>query len=288
MVSSAGSTGCRGFMSNKDKNASLTERGYWDRTWESVQLPKLVDLSDRSVRNHATLAFHEFFADILGGAFLNCRTLVEIGCAQSKWLPYFAQVHGLNVAGVDYSELGCIRARELLKMANCEGEIVQADMFSPPERLKAHFDIVVSMGLVEHFPDTAAAIAACAAFAKYGGLIVTLVPNLAGAIGLAQRWLDRAIYDYHVPLSETALRIAHERNGLSILRSGYLMSANFAVINHPNIKSPIINKLVRAFLVGATGAIWTVERLSLGLPPTRLFSPYVVCVARKAATSQAS
>jgi 2-polyprenyl-3-methyl-5-hydroxy-6-metoxy-1,4-benzoquinol methylase len=285
MVSSTRSTWCHGFMSNNDQRVSLTERGYWDRTWESVQLPKLVDLSDQRVRNRATLAFHEFFADVLGGASLNCRALVEIGCAQSKWLPYFAQVYGLNVTGVDYSELGCLRARELLKTANCEGEIVRADMFSPPERLKAYFDVVISMGLVEHFPDTAAAVAACAAFAKPGGLIVTLVPNMAGAVGLGQRWLDRAIYDKHVPLDETALRAAHERSGLSVLRSGYLMSANFAVINHSNIKPRIVNRLVRAFLLGATGAIWAVERLSLRLPPTRLFSPYVVCVAQKAVTS---
>lgn len=273
-------------MSNIDQSPSLTERSYWDRTWESVQLPKLVDLDDRSVRNHATLAFHGFFADALRGAFPNGGTLVEIGCAQSKWLPYFARTYGLNVTGVDYSELGCLRARELLKAANCGGEIVQADMFSPPERLKAHFDVVLSMGLVEHFPDTAAAIAACASFAKPGGLILTLVPNMAGAVGLGQRWLDRAIYSKHVPLDETALRAAHERNGLAIVCSGYLMSANFAVINHPNIKPRIVNSLVRTFLLSATAAIWAVERLSISLPPTRLFSPYVVCIARKAAASQ--
>lgn len=273
-------------MSNQDQNASLTERGYWDRTWETVQLPKLVDVADRSVRNHANLTFHEFFAEVLRGAPVRGGRLVEIGCAQSKWLPYFAQVYGLHVTGVDYSELGCVRARELLKKAKCEGEIVQADMFNPPDRLKTCFDIALSMGLVEHFPDTAAAVAACAAFAKPGGLILTLIPNMAGAVGLGQRWLDRAVYDKHVPLDETALRAAHERCGLSILRSGYLMSANFAVINHPNIKPPVVNRLVRAFLVGATGAIWTVERFSRGLPPTRLFSPYVACVARKGATNK--
>jgi 2-polyprenyl-3-methyl-5-hydroxy-6-metoxy-1,4-benzoquinol methylase len=274
-------------MNDQDRSSSLTERAYWDGTWQSVELPKLVDLSDGGLRNHANIVFHNYFAEALRTASVHDGALVEVGCAQSKWLPYFARIHALSVTGLDYSELGCARARELLRIAQCRGEIIQADMFNPPENLKARFDVVLSMGLVEHFPDTASAIRACAALAKPGGLILTLVPNMVGIVGLGQRWLDRAVYDRHVPLDSEALRAAHEKCGLSILRSGYLMSANFAVINHPNLKPRVINKLVRGFLVGATAGVWAIERLGVRIPATRFLSPYVACAAWKPGAAQA-
>lgn len=259
----------------------LTDRSYWDETWESVVVPAPIDVSDRSLRNHATLEFHRFFSGVLNDKSPAAESLIEIGCAQSKWLPYFAKVHGLKVAGVDFSELGCVRARDLLARAGCDGEVLQADMFEPPETMRGRFDVVLSMGLVEHFPDTASAVRACAGFARPGGLVLTTIPNMTGLTGLGQRWLDRGVYEKHVPLNREALAAAHRDAGLTVLRSNYLMSANLAVINHPNLKPRILDRLVRASLVSATGLIWALERGGLRIPPAQWLSPYVACVARK-------
>jgi len=268
-------------VNSREELGSLTDRSYWDETWQSVEIPKRVDPSDHSLGNQGTLALHTYFSEVLAAMPSRPESMIEIGCAQSKWLPYFAQVHHLAVAGLDYSELGCTRARALLDQARCVGEVVQADMFQPPQALQSRFDVVLSMGLVEHFDDTASAVRACAAMAKKDGLVVTLVPNLAGVVGFGQRWLDRAVYDKHVPLDREALRRAHEASGLSIVRSEYLLSANFAVINHPNLRPKLLNRLVRGLLVAATGCVWVLERIGLRIPPTRLLSPYVACVGRK-------
>ncbi len=269
-------------MNKRDQQSSLTEPSYWEKNWQSVEAPRLVDLSDRSLRNHANIAFHNYFSEVLRDASLQSGALVEIGCAPSKWLPYFAKIHGLAVTGLDYSEIGCARARALLQQAQCEGDIVQADMFNPPDDLRSRFDVVLSIGVVEHFPDTAGAIRACAALARPGGIVITLIPNMTGIVGLGQRWLDRRVYDKHVPLDREALQAAHEQCGLSILRSEYLLSGNFAVINHPNLKPKIINRLVRGLLVAATGGVWALERLGFTIPATAFLSPYIVCVGSKA------
>jgi 2-polyprenyl-3-methyl-5-hydroxy-6-metoxy-1,4-benzoquinol methylase len=266
---------------DREQRASLTDRAYWDETWWSVRSPKLVSIADNGLRNQVNLAFHRFFCRVLQDADLKGASLIEVGCAQSKWLPYFAQVHGFAVTGIDYSELGCLRAEELLKSANCDGKIIHADMFAAPDSLRESFDIVLSCGLVEHFPDTSAAISACAAFAKPGGLILTIIPNISGIVGFGQRWVDRAVYDKHVPLDSATLRAAHDKCGLSVLSFGYLMSANFAVINHPNVRPAVLNRLLRLFLVGATGSVWALERIGIPIPITRFFSPYVQCVAQK-------
>jgi hypothetical protein len=141
------------------------------------------------------------------------------------------------------------------------------------------FDIVFSQGLLEHFTDTASAVAAFAAFAKPGGTVLTVIPNMAGMIGTLQSALDREIYDVHVPMDANALAAAHRNAGLSVSRCEYLLSANFAVVNHPGIRPRLLNNAVRSMLIGATGLIWAAERIGVRMPPSRLMSPYVSCVA---------
>jgi hypothetical protein len=154
-------------------------------------------------------------------------------------------------------------------------------MFDPPSDLLARFDVVLSMGLAEHFTDTAAAIRAFAALAKPGGIVITTIPNMTGIVGLGQRLLDSGVYEKHVPLDAAALKTAHEKCGLSILRSEYLLSANFAVINHPNLRPAMVRKMARGLLVAGTGGVWALERMGVPIPRGQFLSPYVACVARK-------
>jgi len=268
-------------MSDRREISSLTELSYWEQIWHAAELPRLFDPSDKSMRNRGNVAFHELFSDVVKRLPRAGGSLVEIGCAQSKWLPYFNKMHGLSVTGVDYSPFGCARARHLMQVAGCDGEVVEADMFNPPAALKGRFDAVLSMGLVEHFPRTSDAVAACAVFVRSGGLVVTTIPNLSGLLGFVQRTLDRSVYDKHVPLTREALRQAHEDCGLTVLRSEYMTPANFAIVNHPRIESRVANRIARSALLTATGALWGLDRFVVRVPRSRFLSSYAVCVARK-------
>ena len=258
----------------------LTDRDYWDRTWSGLGIPSPVDLENRGIQNHATLALHNRFEDVFSKFRGRQASFIELGCAQSKWLPYFARHWNFSVAGLDASELGCQRSREMLANSGVQGEVVCGDLLNPPRQMIGRFDIAFSQGLVEHFTDTSSAIAACAAFVKPGGIVVTIIPNMTGLVGLLQAFLDRKVYDVHVPMTFELLSAAHQKAGLSVLRCDYLLSANFAVVNHPNIRARLVNKVVRAALVGATGLVWAVERAGLPIPPSWLMSPYVFCVAK--------
>jgi 2-polyprenyl-3-methyl-5-hydroxy-6-metoxy-1,4-benzoquinol methylase len=267
-------------MSEQARPDALTDRNYWQGTWTRSGVPRPVDLQDRSLRNHATQALHGYFAAMLPPIAAGHGNLIEIGCAHSKWLPYFARCWGLQVTGLDYVAHGCEVSRQMLREAGVSGEIIHGDMFNPPQELLGRFDVVYSMGLVEHFEDTAAAVSACAAFAKPGGLIITTVPNLAGLTGTLQRVLDRQVYDKHIVLGSKALRAAHAAAGLSVIDCRYLLSANLAVVNHPAIRPMLLNKAVRGALIGATLAVWLLDR-AVTVPPSRLMSPYVACSARR-------
>ena len=168
----------------------------------------------------------------------------------------------------------------MLADAGAEGTIVQGDIFDPPADMKDRFDVVYSGGLIEHFENTADAVSACAQFAKPGGLIITTIPNMTGAIGSLQKKLDRAVYDKHVALDAEQLREAHVKAGLSIVDSRYFLSANFGVLNHPAVRPRILNKAIQAAESAATLSVWLAES-AVAIPPTRWLSPYVGCAARK-------
>src|SRR5664280_641769 len=94
-------------MPDENQQFARTDEQYWERIWIHSDLPRPVDLNDRGLRNHATRALHAFFEQALASISGRDGSLIELGCAHSKWLPYFARRFGLQVTGLDYVERGC-------------------------------------------------------------------------------------------------------------------------------------------------------------------------------------
>jgi 2-polyprenyl-3-methyl-5-hydroxy-6-metoxy-1,4-benzoquinol methylase len=227
----------------------------------------------------------EFFKEHLGESWLRGRRYIEIGCGHSAWLPRVAMECGLDVTGLDYSEPGCRSAREALALAGVPGEVVREDLFAPPPRLVEQFDVAASFGVAEHFDDTSAIIAAIAKYVRPGGVVFTLVPNVTRSIGWLQQLLHRPVYDIHVPLDRSALARAHRDAGLAIQECRYLLPTYFGVCNlHGQDERSRWHKLKKRTLDVLTSASLDVLRLSDrigGIPETQLFSPFVVCIAKK-------
>ena len=211
----------------------------------------------------------------------NNNSLIEIGAGGSEYLPYLHHKFGFEVTGLDYSEVGCESARELLKSMNVPGVVYQADMFDPPTLVLEKFDVVVSFGLVEHFTDTAQAIAACAAFAKPGGMVLTLIPNMTGLYGFLYKLFDRNIFDIHVPISLNELINAHHAAGLKIVQSECLLGLP-GVIDGDRIDPVWIRHALRRVVFRFSKIYWWLEERGIGIPENTFSSPYLICVARKA------
>ena len=256
---------------------NLTDEAYWSSLWQTdMKLPKPVNANDQRAANTVVLSWAKFFRETLKDVGPDAKFL-EIGCAQSRWLPYFHREHGLNVSGLDYSEVGCIKARQMLEAAGVPGEIYHADMFAAQETLKGQFDVVASFGVIEHFEDTAASLEACASFLKPGGILMTTVPNMRGSVGWLQWFLDKTTYNIHVPLGPEELVAAHDKANLSVKHCDYLMSANWGVVAFPRLNG-LPGWGLRSGLKAATRLVWRLERLGIPLPSNRLTSPYVACV----------
>ena len=267
--------------------ADLAGREYWDAVWEHTDFPADIDPADESVWAYRDQEFHRFFREQLGSDTAG-RSVLELGCAQSAWLPYFARQFGFRLSGLDYSELGVAKAVERLKRHGIAADIRCADLFKPPEDWVGAFDLVVWFGVAEHFEDTTAAVRAAAAYLKPGGLIVTEVPNMTGVTGWLQRWFNRPIYDIHVPLSREDLVRHHVAAGLQVTGARYALPVDFGVVNldnlPPSLSQRVKKRVVRGLLL-LTGCVWWLDRRFGPVTPGGLTSGFVLVAARKPAAS---
>jgi 2-polyprenyl-3-methyl-5-hydroxy-6-metoxy-1,4-benzoquinol methylase len=256
-------------------------KSYWDEVWAPGPLPEPVNPRLQGLASHTERVYHRYFVQAFCGMETQDRRLLEIGCARSRLLPYFAKEFGFAVTGLDYSELGCAQAREILERADVSGEIVHADAFDPPGNMLQSFDVVFSMGVVEHFQDTGACLASFGRFMKPGGMIITTIPNIAGSVGWLTRIMCRSIYDVHVPLDRKALFRGHLQAGLLVDCCTYLMGASWSVVNCSCIKSNMLHWLVSHALHNASKPFWVLDEIGLGIKPNKITSPYIACRARK-------
>jgi 2-polyprenyl-3-methyl-5-hydroxy-6-metoxy-1,4-benzoquinol methylase len=274
-----------GEISDRDKAG----KEYWDRVYVPGRRAEAINPRDTSLRNYIARRFHRFFEENI--STMRGEELLEVGCGGSQYLPYFSREFGLHVTGLDYSEPGCAAAERVLAAEGVDGEIVRADFFSAPQKLTGKFDVVVSMGVVEHFADTAKSIAAIAKLVKPGGLVLTTIPNMCGLTGALQKAFDRDVFEKHVPLDREMLRRAHEEAGLIVQECNYFIFNNFFVIAiqpvHRNPLSRLIKVLLTRCLHYLSGAIWAFETAFGSLPPIRFVSPFIVCVARTSGSSAA-
>jgi SAM-dependent methyltransferase len=254
---------------------------YWTEFWRGKRLPPPIRLAAPGPRAWFHQEFHNFWRGYLPPASKAPIRLLEIGCAQSRWLPYFAREWGYQVAGLDYSELGCLQSRALLAREGLAGEIFHQDMFCPEPRQVAGFDLVFSNGVAEHFEDTAAVLRQMGVYLRPGGLLLTIIPNLVGWLGWLQGKMSPEVMATHRPLTREELNQAHEDAGLRPLCCAYLALGHCSVAN-PGTGWPKWSKLlIFKTLKGASVLAGALRRLYPGLPLDRRTAGYIVCLAEK-------
>src|SRR3982751_593399 len=94
---------------------------FWDAAWAARHVPAQIEALQHGANRYVHRRFDGFFRRLFSGVETDQSRLLEIGCARSLWLPYFAREFGFEVAGIDYSEIGCEQEREILSRAGVEG-----------------------------------------------------------------------------------------------------------------------------------------------------------------------
>jgi 2-polyprenyl-3-methyl-5-hydroxy-6-metoxy-1,4-benzoquinol methylase len=256
------------------------ETGYYAGSAEELALrpvlPDIGRLRDRRI--------FELFLNH-GGLSRGSRVL-EIGCGRSPWLPFLSRRLGCRVAGIDIEPHAAELARANLAGARAAGEIHCGDAFALTARpgLRHTFDLVYSMGVLEHYDDAAARIAVLADYLRPGGRILTTVPNLQGVNWLLQRLADLRTLRAHVVYDRQLLARVHEAAGFTSIASGYagffdahLASAAGAT---SRVRRSMLRRLCRTLGLGAEA--WLRLCGERAAPDLRYVSPHVFYAGRRA------
>jgi glycosyltransferase involved in cell wall biosynthesis/SAM-dependent methyltransferase len=121
--------------------------------------------------------------------------LLDIGCAPGKWMAFYAERFASSVEGIEYTERGAALTEAALGACGVNAVVHRADFWD--FEADASYDLVLSLGFIEHWNDVEAAFARHVALTKPGGRIVVGMPNYQGVNRLLQRWFDRDWLDLH-------------------------------------------------------------------------------------------
>lgn len=137
-----------------NKFAELAHR-WWDKTSEFKPLHDI---------NPLRLAYIERTAGLAG------KKVLDIGCGGGILAESMA-VRGAKVTGIDLGEavLNVAKLHGLESGVHVEYELLSAETLA---QTKPHaFDVITCMEMLEHVPDPASTVSACAALVKPGGYV---------------------------------------------------------------------------------------------------------------------
>ena len=171
--------------------APLTDQSYWDDYWNSLSLPRECTRQPRSFYQNAILDV--FDRHLPTNPSLS---IAEVGGAPGQYLAYMHKHFGYRVTCVDFSATGCQKTTENFRLLGIPGDVIQADIFADDATLPL-FDVVYSLGLIEHFADRTPIVERHVSLLKPGGYLVLGVPNFRGVNGWFMRSLGPDVYAAH-------------------------------------------------------------------------------------------
>lgn len=195
----------------------LTDVKFWEDYWANVKVPNVVDMSN---------SFDRCLSGELQKWLAGCRgEVLEVGCAPGKWLSFLAEKMGLNPSGIEYTSAGTeATVRNFSVLGLNYGHVWSGDFFSiDPD---PQFDVVISLGFIEHFQNVEEVVERHLQWLKPGGVLLLEIPNFRGVYYPIQSILDKTLLDKH-NLKIMNLEFFKElagRFGMTIRHIGYACS----------------------------------------------------------------
>ena len=223
---------------------ALTDPGFWTGFWQASQT---LPVDPRAAFDGEMIAIFRRF-----GIGPTIRFL-EVGCGDSRWMPWLGKNFGWSVEGIEFTKIGCERAAARLSEEGVSSVIHEGDVFGEKfNPLKSSFDVVYSGGFIEHFRETEATVRHIAGFVRPGGAIVTTVPNMYNLGVDIQRLSGYDFLKTHVRIRLDELRRWHESAGMRTLisyRTGFGLQVRLKSLSDAAQSSVPGGRTVRKSLV---------------------------------------
>ncbi len=173
----------------------------------------------------------ELLASIIDRLRIDSADICELGCAPGSTLAQLAKLRpGHSYSGLDYAPEGVDHARQLLKATSVKGTVYCGDLrtLDVPER----FDLVYSVGLIEHFADPLPIVQSHLRFSRPGGKVAILIPNYDTPI---VRWFARQLEPES--LKDHNLSVMHTDVVRDLMRGAGLRDVEVGFSGGPIIRS---------------------------------------------------
>lgn len=149
-----------------------TEERFWDKYWltqKRSSKPRRESLQIKEIKK----IFHRYLPQKEG------IQVLEIGGGYGGYLMYLHDQFQYKVSSLDYSKEGNESTLQLFSDAHKEIRIFEQDLFGDLSDVP-NFDIVFSLGFIEHFDDPLPVVMKHIELIKPGGILLIGVPNLDG------------------------------------------------------------------------------------------------------------
>jgi SAM-dependent methyltransferase len=175
------------------ESLALAGEEFWNDYWKDFALPAEITKSQSLYLDEITSVFDRYLRP-------NSElSVLEIGGAPGQYLAYLQRQFGYRVWAVDSSNVGCRITRRNFELLGIPGEVVEGDIVSDELDLP-RFDIVYSLGLIEHAASMDALVELVRAHVRYleeRGLLILGCPNFRGINRLALQRLAPDFLSLH-------------------------------------------------------------------------------------------
>lgn len=172
-----------------ENNDLLTERKFWEDYWNNKRDDLIAKVEEKGYH-------HQELDKIISGD--NINSVIELGGFPGTYSVYLKKKYNLQTAVLDYYINPSI-VEDLLEINGLPKnsiDLIEDDLTLNHE-IDKKYDLVFSLGLMEHFIDTKAIIKRHMDYLNPGGELLIVIPNFRGLNGWIQRKFDRPNYDVH-------------------------------------------------------------------------------------------
>jgi len=253
---------------------NIVDQKYWNKGYKG----RVLSIADNPVTKEIDRLLYIF--DKKGMKPGRGSLCFEVGCYPGGILAHLGKKHGYVVNGVDLtSELDDRFLNFFLSENIKTGILIQDDFKHCINQLYKEnitFDVVYSVGFIEHFRNYNDVILFCGRILKPGGLMIVETPNFRGRIQYAMHYIaDKENLNRHViaAMNPEEWARALSSQGYEILHKGYFGGFRYwSDIQRRTIFQKVANK---CFIY--------VSHLLEGkkIKNSMLYSPYCILVARK-------
>lgn len=253
----------------------LTDKRRWDSWYEQLEDQSKSRAIKTKHRGKGLGKYFSHYSDyLLWDVILNKyipktkgAKVLEVGSAPGDFLVKIHEMYGFIPYGVEYSEPGVVRNRQVFDCHNIDPDnVIHADFFDEKfqQQFEQYFDIVVSRGFIEHFTDVEDVVEKHLHVLARGGYIIVSIPNLSrwSIYGICSSLINKKRLQMHNLniMSKEAFSKLFDRKDLSCLFCDYYGTLRLSLLGGStklfvrlvlfacNKLQTVLNPLFRLFL----------------------------------------